>query len=265
MIHKSPITFINIAVNLSGGLLGMKEGQVGVPLPDNCVRAIFIRRIKRFLVELEKDGKTIWAHTNNTGAMRGVPGSGATALLSRAANPARKLPYTLERIEKNIDGTGASFWIGVNTSLPNKLVEAAFYGGQLPFMAGFTKFTREARRGKSRLDACLENESGQRLWLECKNVSLVENGRAIFPDAPSERARKHLHELMDIVRHGERGAMFYAVQRPDATAFAPAEFIDPEYAELFYQARKQGVEAYAYELIQAPKATMLGRRLKEQV
>lgn len=239
----------------------MMENITSIPLPTDCVTATFIARTKRFFVELEKDGKKIWAHTNNTGAMRGLPGVGAKALLSRARNPARKLPYTLERIYDSRQ-PGPGFWIGVNTSMPNRMLEAAFQQGQLAFASGYTRYRRESRWGKSRFDACMENTYGQRLWVECKNVSLVEECVALFPDAPSERARKHLQELMEIVREGERAAMFYAVQRPDASCFAPATAIDPDYARLFYEALDKGVEAYAYELRQDADATRLGAPLR---
>lgn len=100
------------------------------------------------------------------------------------------------------------------------------------------------------------------LWVECKNVTLVEDGCAAFPDAASQRAQKHLRELMDIVEHGERAAMFYLVQRPDAECFAPADYIDPAYAELFAEAREKGVEMHAYEAVLGENGTGLGMKLR---
>lgn len=239
------------------GKTAARIAEASVPLPPLCIDAVYVRRVKRFSVELEKDGGTIWAHTNNTGAMLGLPGAGARALLSCSGKPGRKLPYTLERLYQEA-GEDPGFWIGVNTRVPNLLFEAAFRAGKLDFTAGYNALRMEAGRGGSRMDALLENESGKKLWIECKNVTLVRNKTAFFPDAPSERARKHLKDLMEIVQTGERAAMFYVIQRPDARSLTPADFIDPLYAALFYQAMDMGVEFYAHEAIQAPLSVDLG-------
>lgn len=239
----------------------MDKPFASVPLPEYCLSADFIRRIKRFSVELEKDGERIWAHTNNSGAMLGLLGGKIEALLSRSGNPARKLPYTLERI-RHKSCAEPGYWIGVNTSIPNRLFEAAFHAKRLDFAAEYTCLRGELRRGESRLDVCLEAEGKKALWVECKNVTLVEDGVACFPDAATERGRKHLISLMEIVRAGERAAMFYLIQRPDAKCFAPADFVDPLYARLFYEAISSGVEVYAYQALQLPKATALGKALK---
>ena len=69
-----------------------------------------------------------------------------------------------------------------------------------------------------------------RLWVECKNVTMSEDDVALFPDAVSERGLKHLGTLKGIVAAGERAAMFYCIQRPDACCFGPADMIDPAYA-----------------------------------
>lgn len=204
------------------------------------------------------------AHTNNTGAMLGVPGKGAEVLLSPASGTHRKLPYTLERIKsqgKDRKGGKKPFWIGVNTQIPNRLLKAAFNAGLLPFARDYASLKMEAKRGQSRLDACFCGAGLPNLWVECKNVSLVEDCVASFPDAASARGRKHLRELMDIVARGERAAMFYVVQRPDARCFAPADYVDHEYAELFYEARHAGVEIYAFEAAQVPGGIALGCQL----
>lgn len=236
-----------------------------LPFPPGMVVGRFIRREKRFsvavsLCESVAPGQTqevVWAHTNNTGTMLGLIRPGAPVLLSPAQNEKRTLRWTLEAIwhggayphEAELPPgrtpfTGAhGFWTGVNTSVPNRLLEKAFYAGLLPFAAGYTSLRREAVRGQSRLDGLLEGPGLPRLWVECKNVTLVEDGVALFPDAVSERGLKHLEELDDIVRRdgrsesaqqAERGVMLYVIQRPDARCFAPAEVVDPAYARRFY-------------------------------
>jgi len=151
--------------------------------------------------------------------------------------------------------------VGVNTSVPNRMLEAAFNARRLPFAQGYTCLVREAKRGQSRLDGLLTGPNLPPLWVECKNVTMVEDNAACFPDAASERGQKHLRELMDVVAHGERGAMFYLVQRPDGACFAPADFIDPEYAALFYAALRAGVEMYPFRAVVSPAGVDLGEPL----
>ena len=230
-----------------------------VPLPDKCVTARFLRRIKRFTVEAETATGKILAHTNNTGSMLGLAKKGSQVLLSPASSQARKLKWTLERVSDENDH--AQGWIGVNTSLPNILFKAAFEAGQLDFAEGYTEIFREVKCGLSRMDVCLKGFGKPVFWIECKNVSLVEDGIAAFPDAQSERACKHIQELMEIKKAGMRAAMFFLVQRNDCCAFAPADYIDIQYASLFYQALAQGVEMLAYCADFTASGTNLGRKL----
>jgi sugar fermentation stimulation protein A len=137
----------------------------------------------------------------------------------------------------------AGLWVGVNTLTPNRLLRAASAAGQLPWAAGYTDFKPEAKRGQSRLDALLTGPDLPPLWVECKNVTLVEDDVAAFPDAVTTRGQKHVREMMDIARSGERATFFYCVQRADARCFAPADYIDRDYAELFHQSLATGVEA----------------------
>lgn len=252
-----------------------------LPFPPECVIGAFVQRRKRFSVELRLNGKQLWVHSNNSGSMLGLTRPGAPVLASPAANPARKLKYTqecvwlaetatpraqapaLEPFARDGKGRareagGSGFWVGVNTSVPNRMLEAAFVAGRLAFAAGYTRLAREAKRGQCRLDGCLSGPGLPMLWVECKNVTMVEDDAACFPDAASRRGQKHLRELMDIVAQGARAAMFYLVQRPDGQCFAPADFIDPAYAALFYEAASAGVEMYPYRAAVSPRGIELG-------
>lgn len=244
----------------------IREAGPLLPYPAGCVTARLVGRHKRFSVELLRDGQTIWAHSNNSGSMLGLLRPGAPVLLSPAANPARRLPWTQEAVW--LAGTALpsgqetqGFWVGVNTSVPNRMLEAAFRAGRLPFAAGYDRLTREAKRGQSRLDGLCSGPGLPPLWVECKNVTMVEDDAACFPDAASERGQKHLRELMDIVRQGQRAAMFYLVQRPDGRCFAPADFIDPVYARLFHEAVAAGVEVYPFRARVSPAGVELGELL----
>ena len=216
-----------------------------LPLPPHCVVAAFVQRRKRFSVLLQLQGAYLWLHINNSGSMLGLCLPGAPVLASPASNPDRKLKYTQEyvwheqravpqppqQVQQPQPPQGwpaaSGFWVGVNTSTPNRMLEAAFHAQRLPFAQGYTTLVREAKRGQSRLDGLLTGPGLPPLWVECKNVTMVEDDAACFPDAASERGQKHLRELMDIVASGERAAIFYLVQRPDGTCFASSYFSDP--------------------------------------
>ena len=250
-----------------------------LPLPPHCVVAAFVQRRKRFSVLLQHQGADLWVHSNNSGSMLGLCQPGAPVLASPASNPDRKLKYTQECVwlaqravpdpqqqqpqppQPGVQPAARGFWVGVNTSTPNRMLEAAFHAHRLPFAQGYTTLVREAKRGQSRLDGLITGPDLPPLWVECKNVTMVEDDAACFPDAASERGQKHLRELMDIVASGERAAMLYLVQRPDGTCFAPADFIDPAYAALFYEALHAGVEMYPFRALVSPAGIDLGPML----
>lgn len=264
-----------------GGLPAPASTAPLLPLPPHCIVAAFVARRKRFSVLLQHESADLWVHSNNSGSMLGLCLPGAPVLASPASNPDRKLKYTQECVwlarravpelvesthesgsyESGAHSPANGFWVGVNTSTPNRMLEAAFHARRLPFARGYTTLVREAKRGQSRLDGLLTAPDLPPLWVECKNVTMVEDNAACFPDAASERGQKHLRELMDIVACGERAAMFYLVQRPDGECFAPADFIDPAYAALFYEALSAGVEMYPFRALVSPAGIDLGPML----
>ena len=210
--------------------------------PEGCRIGRFLRREKRFFVHAELDGQEVLAHTNNTGTMLGLLRPGAPVLLSPVTSPERKLKWTVEALGQ---GQGAGFfWVGVNTSVPNRLLTALFEQGLLPWAEGYTGLKREAVNGESRLDGLLTGPGLPKLWVECKNVTLVEDGAAAFPDAVTSRGAKHLQTLIRLKEEGARAAMLYIVQRPDGQCFRAADYIDPAYAEALAQAAAAGVEIH---------------------
>lgn len=231
-----------------------RASDVLLPFPSGCRKARFRRREKRFRVEVELDGVSTWVHCNNSGSMLGLLRDGCEVFISPSARPGRRLGYTLEMVK------WGGFWVGVNTLTPNRLLRRAWEEGRLPEAAAFESMKAEKAIGGSRLDACFEGPSG-RLWVEAKNVTLVEEEVGCFPDAVTERGQKHLRELMALRRRGDRVACFYLIQRPDARCFGPADFIDAEFARLFDEALAMGVEAWPYRAVLSPGGVGLGERL----
>lgn len=220
--------------------------------------ARLVGRRKRFFMDVEDAGGPFVAHTNNTGSMRGLIAPGREVLLSESGNPARKLPCTVEMIRLG-PGPDAP-WAGVNTMVPNRLLKAAWRLGLLAELSEYERFHPEPAFAGGRLDARLDGPRGT-LWVETKNVSLVEDGLALFPDAPTSRGSKHLVELTRLAAAGARAALFCLVQRPDGARFAPARAIDPAYADLFWRAVDAGVEIWPFRAVLSERGVSLGERL----
>jgi len=219
-----------------------------------------IRRYKRFLADVElADGSSVTVHCPNSGSMKGCAAPGSPVFLSLSANPGRKYPYTWELVQVN------GFWVGINTALPNRLVHEAILNGTIAELQGYTSIRPEVPYGEhSRIDLLLEGPAG-RCFVEVKNVTMVEDDQALFPDAVTTRGQKHLNELMRVVREGDRGVIFYTVQRGDGDCVSPADSIDPEYGRLLRLALTSGVEAFAYRASVSPREIALTTPLPVQV
>ena len=204
------------------------------------------QRYKRFFADIElESGEVVTAHCPNTGPMTGVCAIGAPVLLSRSDNPKRKLAYTWEAIQVcDPDPT----WVGVNTSLPNRIVKAALTQKIFPELRDrYATFRTEVPYGrqKSRIDFLLESSEGLPIYLEVKNTTWTDATRALFPDTVTTRGQKHLQELMDVLP-AARAAIVYFINRGDRKAFAPGDTKDPVYGQLLREALAAGVEVLPY-------------------
>jgi sugar fermentation stimulation protein A len=210
--------------------------------PSPLIPGTLIRRYKRFLADVALEtGETITAACPNTGAMLGLNQPGSPVWLSRSDKASRKYPHTWELVE--IEGKGL---IGVNTGSPNRIVSEAVAAGLMPELAGYDTLRNEVKYGQnSRIDILLQG-GGPDCYVEVKNTHLFRRpGLVEFPDCVTERGRKHLRELSDMVKAGHRAAMVYLVQAGFPEACGLAADLDPDYVEAFVTARKAGVEAFA--------------------
>lgn len=225
-------------------------------LSADRVFGTLVRCYHRFLADvLLDDGKMVTAHCANTGSMAQVSDPGSRVMLTAAMNRARKTRWDWQLIEVN------GMWAGVNTAVPNRLLREGFETGAISAFGEYTSIRMEVPFGRgSRVDAVLEGPRG-RMYVEAKNVTLVEAGVALFPDAPTERGRKHLRELVSVVSGGERAAMLFVVQRMDAVAAGVAKRIDPDYATVLRAARAAGVELFSWRASISPDEILLDREL----
>jgi sugar fermentation stimulation protein A len=230
--------------------------QVQYVFPELLVAGLLLRRYQRFLADVElEDGRVVTVHCPNSGSMLGCLEPGAPVYCSHRPAPRRRTNFTWEMILVN------GQWVGINTLVPNEIIARAAEMKALPLFQGTTQVRREVRVDPhTRIDLVLERPSGP-LFVEVKNVTLVRDGVAQFPDAPTVRGVKHLRHLAARAASGQAAAMVYVVQRQDAQGFAPAADIDPTYAADYELARTQGVAVLAVEARVTPQQISLARAL----
>lgn len=223
-------------------------------LPAPLQEGRLLRRYQRFFADVElAGGEVVTAHTPNTGSMTQCAVPGHRVLLSRAANPARKLAWTLELIEVN------DAWVDTNTQRTNRVAEEALCAGRIAELVGY-QVRPEFGYRDSRLDFLLRKPD-EAVLVEVKSVTLCDGGTARFPDAVTQRGQRHLRELALARLEGYRAVVLFVVQRSEARAFAPADGIDPEYGRVLREVVATGVEALAYRTCVTPTEVFLERAL----
>jgi sugar fermentation stimulation protein A len=206
---------------------------------DNLVKARFIKRLNRFTALVDLDGAQTTVHVANSGRMHELLVEGYPMYLRHAAADHRKTDYDLALVNLG------PFLCSADSHLPPYLFQEAFEADSLEPFTGYDSLRREVTLEESRLDILLAGPTGL-CYVETKSVTLVEDGLALFPDAPTERGRKHVLTLTKALRAGHRAAVVFVIQRPDALAFAPHHQADPPFAQALKEAVAQGVEVYAY-------------------
>lgn len=226
-----------------------------------------VKRYKRFLADVTlDDGTVVTAHCTNSGSMKSCLEDDAEVWLTPVNDPKRKTRFTWEMIR--IDGN----WVGINTSNPNALAFEWVSGGVVPGLEGMINLRREVKWEDSRFDLYGERAESADLtgsergcFIEVKNVSMKEGDRALFPDAVTERGRKHLNTLIRVKKSGMRAVMLYIVQRMDVKIFSPARDIDPEYGKALDKAVRQGVEVIVVQARVTPESIDFHRVLPVEI
>ncbi len=209
-------------------------------LPE-LVPGTLLRRYKRFLADVRlDDGTEVVAHCPNPGRMTSCAIPGGRVLLSPANNPRRKLKWTWEIAYAGADGTTA---VLVNTGRPNAVVAEALASGAVPGLEAYTTIRPEVRYGeRSRVDFLLEGEGLPDAYVEVKSVTLLSApGVASFPDAVTERGRRHLYELDAVRRAGHRAVLIFLLSRGDADVIRPADEVDPAYGATLREVAAAGL------------------------
>jgi len=197
---------------------------------ENITKGSFIDRPNRFVAHVEINGKVEAVHVKNTGRCRELLISGAEVYLTEPGTPGRKTRYDLVAVRK---GTGILF--NIDSQAPNKVVKE-WLAGQ-----AFDKIVPEHTYGNSRIDFYMER-SNQKYLMEVKGCTLEMDGIGYFPDAPTERGVKHLHELIRAAGEGYKAIAAFVIQMDDVTEVRPNTATHPEFAAAFAEAVAAGVQ-----------------------
>lgn len=207
-------------------------------------KATLIKRYKRFLADVTlATGEEITMHCANTGAMTGCAKPNDTIWYSTSNNIKRKYPNSWE-----FTVTEAGHFICINTIRANHLAEEAISQNLISNFIGHSELKREVKYGKenSKIDFFLKDINGKATYIEVKSVTLLDNNKGYFPDSVTTRGQKHLRELIEIAKSGDRAVLFFAVLHSGINSVQAAQHIDPQYSLLLKEAYNAGVEIIAY-------------------
>jgi len=224
---------------------------------NTLISGQFIKRYKRFFVDIKIRDQIVTAHCPNTGSMYGLLKEGNKVWISESKNPKRKLKYTLEIIEDNKSK------VGVNTHLTNKIVLHALQNNLIKELKNISKIKPETKFGKNtRFDFLISNNQ-DKIFLEVKNVTLSRKKKiAEFPDAITSRGLKHINELVKAEKKNYKIFILYLIQRDDCEIFTIAKDIDPDYADALGQAVKKNLNILCYDCKFSSKGIKLNKQIK---
>ena len=197
---------------------------------DNIVHGIFLRRLNRFVCEVQVNGEVFPAHVRNTGRCTGIIAAGAEVSLQRSTDSSRKTPFTLIAVSTPQYG-----WVNIDSLAPNVMA------GEWLSKQGFEVIHPEYPFGESRIDFYMER-SGERYVMEVKGCTLAENGVGLFPDAPTQRGSKHLRELSKAAGQGYHAIIAFVIMLNGVETVEPNEAIDQAFAREYSKAAASGGE-----------------------
>jgi len=227
---------------------------------NELISGLFVKRYKRFFVDIKLKNKIVTAHCANPGSMMGLLTKNNKVWLTESLNLKRKLKYTLQIIE---DQTSK---VGVNTHLTNKIVFDALQKNLIKDFDKKIKITSEkVFNSNTRFDFLLEDKKNK-YFLEVKNVTLKrEDKTAEFPDSITSRGTKHLNELINATKKGFKAYLLFVIQREDCNKFKIANDIDIEYSKALTKAIENNVKILCYDCKFSLKGIILNNKIKIQI
>jgi len=227
---------------------------------NKLISGQFIKRYKRFFVDVRVKDKIITAHCPNTGSMHGLLKEGNKVWLTKSDNPNRKLKYTLQIIEDNKSK------VGVNTHLTNKIVLHALKNNLIKEFDKKIKIRPETKFGFNTRFDFLVTKDKFKAFIEVKNVTLSRvKGLAEFPDAITSRGLKHINELINASNKGYKIFIFYLIQRDDCKLFTIAKDIDIKYSNSLSKAVKKKLNILCYDCKFSSKGIKLNQKINFKI
>lgn len=221
---------------------------------SNIEKGIFIKRPNRFIAHVLMDGREEIVHVKNTGRCKEILKEGATVLLEKASNPNRKTRYSLIAAYKD------RLLINIDSQVPNDVIYNVLKEERLAGFNQLLEVKKEITYKNSRFDLYFKGQRGEG-FIEVKGVTLEEESKAMFPDAPTERGRKHILEMIQAVEEGYQGYIFFLIQFQGAKYFTPNEKTDPEFARALRLAKEKGVKVLAYDSLVTENSISLNKEI----
>jgi sugar fermentation stimulation protein A len=229
-----------------------------IKIEEKFVRGVFQERPNRFLALVKVGNMILPSFLPDPGRLYELLTPGTEVIIREVLKGKRKTSYDLIAVSCN------GQMVSVDSRVPNKLVLEALKNREIGEFSGYNVIKPEYGYGHSRFDFFLANEY-ERCLLEVKSCTLVKDGIALFPDAETERGRRHVNDLVKAKKEGYRACVLFVVQRADAQMFAPNDETDPKFGKALREATVKGVEVYAYYSEFAENKITLKGKVKVQL
>lgn len=225
---------------------------------NRVVPGVFLKRPNRFIAHVCINGKEEVCHVKNTGRCKELLVPGYTVYCAVSDNPNRKTKFDLIAVEKKVESS--TLLINMDSQAPNAAVKEWLASGVSPF-GQIDLLKPECRHGNSRFDFYLECNK-RKIFIEVKGVTLEDDGVVLFPDAPTERGVKHVHELIQCHAEGYETYILFVVQMERARYFTPNRKTHPEFADALCEAKQADVELLAYMCTVSPDEMKMDKPLE---
>ena len=225
---------------------------------NRVVPGIFQKRPNRFIAHVCIHGKEEVCHVKNTGRCKELLVPGCTVYCAVSDNPNRKTKFDLIAVEKKVESR--TLLINMDSQAPNAAVKEWLVSGASPF-GQIDLLKPECSHGNSRFDFYLECNK-RKIFIEVKGVTLEDDGVVLFPDAPTERGVKHVHELIQCHGEGYETYILFVVQMERARYFTPNRKTHPQFADALCEAKQAGVELMAYMCTVSPDEMKMDKPLE---
>ena len=208
----------------------------------------FLSRPNRFIAYVDIGGQTEKVHVKNTGRCRELLTDRAVVYLDKSTNPGRSTAYDLVAVRKG------DRMINMDSQAPNRAVEE--WLRQKGLFENISLLKPEVKYRNSRFDFYVETPK-EKVFIEVKGVTLEKENVVLFPDAPSQRAVKHVEELIEAVSEGFEAYIILVIQMKNVKYFTPNRETQPEFADALLRARQAGVHILAYDCMITPDTMAL--------